>query len=104
MRAELHIQECVFPLSSVPGLRPHMTQLAVLDLDLAHCEDACDPVLTSVALLLLRPHPGAVQLRALVCRECPDAIDMEACDQVVRERLERDFGVTDVPLVLTEWG
>ncbi len=104
LHAELYIWVCFFSLSSVPGLRPHMTQLYFLELDLTHCEDACDAVLQSVALLLLRPHPGAVQLEELVYRECPDEVDMEACDEVIMERLERDFGVTDVSLVFMDWG
>ncbi len=88
------------PVAALPGLRPHMTSLTSLDVDLG-CHDSIDPdVLISIALLLARPHPGAAQLQHLKLGGCPGDVDIGLCEQSIKQQLEDDFGVTGVEVEL----
>ncbi len=98
--AGLILRGCLFPLAALPGLRPHMTRLTVLNVDLS-CHSSIDADATmSVALLLARPHPGAAQLQHLVFDGCPRDLDITFCEQSVMQQLEDDFGVTGALVVL----
>lgn len=93
--AALCLADCSYPVAALPTMRAHMTRLEVLSFGVGHCEDAHESVLVSVLVLLGRPHPGAVRLRYLECCRCPEEVDREECQRVVKEDLERDFGVRD---------
>lgn len=90
----LVLSDCHVPLAALPGLRPHMTHLTHLDVDLSSLDSIDAEVLVSVALLLCRPHPGAAQLQHLSFCECPRDVDVGLCEQLVMQQLEDDFGVT----------
>ncbi len=92
--AGLDLQNCYAPLAALPGLRPHMTRLTRLEVDLpCHYPSRIDPeVLQAVALLLLRPHPGAVQLQWLRFTNCAHAVQTELCMQSIRRSWLHSLG------------
>lgn len=60
--------------------------------------------LVSLLVQLCRPQQqGAMQLRELDCRGCGRKFDTEACRQAVLQRLEREYGVTDVAIEVHQY-
>ncbi len=98
--AELELPDCMVPVTALPLLRCPMLRLTrlVLDLGQSGCEGMDSAALVPLLMLLCTPHSGAVPLKHLVGRRCPESLDVDQCKRSLEEQLQLCFGGVDVSI------